>query len=336
DRRLAQRGELGADHHAGRRAAGVAARGRLDPLGDGSGGPRRRPRPWTGDAARAPGPGRAGHRCRPRRRRHRRDRPAGLRGSDVQPDRAGADPRPVLPAHHRPVWSVLGGAGRLRRRRTARRHPSHRGPHRRGRRAPDALAPAHQLQEGEHMIPSDPSAPAIRLRGVSLGYDDALVVDELDLDVPLGGTTVLIGANGSGKTTLLRGLTRQLPLRSGSMSVLGRDTAGWSPREFARTVALLPQAPVAPEGMTVEQLVDRGRHPHRRLLGGRRADDTEAVAGALERTGMVEFAERRLTELSGGQRQRAWLALVLAQSAPVMLLDEPTSYLDLAHQLDLM
>src|SRR5690606_16883964 len=82
--------------------------------------------------------------------------------------------------------------------------------------------------------------------------------------------------------------------------------------------------------------VDRGRHPHRRLLGGRRADDTEAVAGALERTGMVEFAERRLTELSGGQRQRAWLALVLAQSAPVMLLDEPTSYLDLAHQLDLM
>lgn len=186
------------------------------------------------------------------------------------------------------------------------------------------------------MIPSIRSGPAIRLRGVSLGYDDVHVVEDLDLDVPLGATTVLIGANGSGKTTLLRGLTRQLPLRSGEMSVLGRDTLGWSPREFARTVALLPQSPIAPEGMTVEQLVDRGRHPYRRLFGGRRADDTDAVAGALERTGMVEFAERRLSELSGGQRQRAWLALVLAQSAAVMLLDEPTSYLDLAHQLDLM
>ncbi|GAB3813139.1 hypothetical protein GCM10028820_07380 [Tessaracoccus terricola] len=186
------------------------------------------------------------------------------------------------------------------------------------------------------MIPTTSPGPAICLRGVCIGYDDTLVVEDLDLEVPHGATTVLIGANGSGKTTLLRGLTRQLPLRTGSMSVLGRDTAGWSPREFARTVALLPQSPIAPEGMTVEQLVDRGRHPYRRLFGGRRADDTDAVAGALERTGMLEFAERRLTELSGGQRQRAWLALVLAQSAPVMLLDEPTSYLDLAHQLDLM
>lgn len=195
-------------------------------------------------------------------------------------------------------------------------------------------------------VPS-PAAPragavddvAIRLRGLTLGYGPASappIVEDLDLDVPAGRVTAIIGANGCGKSTLLRGLTRQLAPRAGSIEVLGRDAARVSARDYARTVALLPQHPVAPEGMTVAQLVARGRHPHRGLLGGRAADDDAAIASALERTDLVELAEREAGTLSGGQRQRAWLALVLAQQTPVVLLDEPTSYLDLTHQVEVL
>ncbi|MFC9718629.1 ABC transporter ATP-binding protein [Micrococcus luteus] len=195
-------------------------------------------------------------------------------------------------------------------------------------------------------VPS-PAAPragaaddvAIRLRGLTLGYGPASappIVEDLDLDVPAGRVTAIIGANGCGKSTLLRGLTRQLAPRAGSIEVLGRDAARVYARDYARTVALLPQHPVAPEGMTVAQLVARGRHPHRGLLGGRAAGDDAAIASALERTDLVELAEREAGTLSGGQRQRAWLALVLAQQTPVVLLDEPTSYLDLSHQVEVL
>lgn len=181
--------------------------------------------------------------------------------------------------------------------------------------------------------------PAIRLRGVTLGYGDRVVVGPgrpLDLDLPAGQTTAIIGANGCGKSTLLRGLTRQLPLLTGTLEVLGRSAVHWPARSYARSVALLPQSPVAPDGMTVEQLVDRGRHPHRGWFGARTAADTEAIARALDLADLVELAGTDLSELSGGQRQRAWLALVLAQQTPVVLLDEPTSYLDLSHQVELM
>ncbi|MFC0249447.1 ABC transporter ATP-binding protein [Citricoccus parietis] len=181
--------------------------------------------------------------------------------------------------------------------------------------------------------------PAIRLRGATLAYGPHTVVGPerpVDLDVPAGQTTAIIGANGCGKSTLLKGLTRQLPLVSGSLEVLGRDVEGWNPRSYARTVALLPQSPVVPEGMTVEQLVDRGRHPHRGWFGARTPQDTVAIARALELADLVELAGRDVAELSGGQRQRAWLALVLAQQTPVVLLDEPTSYLDLSHQVELL
>ncbi|GAA1127100.1 ABC transporter ATP-binding protein [Citricoccus alkalitolerans] len=181
--------------------------------------------------------------------------------------------------------------------------------------------------------------PAIRLRGASLAYGPHTVVGQekpVDLDVPAGQTTAIIGANGCGKSTLLKGLTRQLPLVTGSLEVLGRDVERWNPRSYARTVALLPQSPVVPEGMTVEQLVDRGRHPHRGWFGARTAQDTEAIAQALELADLVGLAGRDVAELSGGQRQRAWLALVLAQQTPVVLLDEPTSYLDLSHQVELL
>ncbi|UBH25085.1 ABC transporter ATP-binding protein [Micrococcus porci] len=187
--------------------------------------------------------------------------------------------------------------------------------------------------------PSTAPAPALRLRGVELSYGPASApptVGPVDLDVPAGQVTAVIGANGCGKSTLLRGLTRQLPLRAGTVDVLGRDAAGMSARDYARTVALLPQQPVTPEGLTVAQLVERGRHPWRGLLGGRAAGDDAAVAAALARTGLVDLAARDAATLSGGQRQRAWLALVLAQQTPVVLLDEPTSYLDLAHQVEVL
>ncbi|GAA3797425.1 ABC transporter ATP-binding protein [Micrococcus endophyticus] len=206
------------------------------------------------------------------------------------------------------------------------------------------MTPPHPAAAPAERPGADPATgpapdPALRLRGVRLGYgrpDTPDTVGPVDLDVPAGRVTALIGANGCGKSTLLRGLTRQLPLRGGSAEVLGRDLGAYSAREYARTVALLPQHPVAPEGMTVAQLVQRGRHPHRGLFGAAGADDDAAVARALRHTDLEELADREVAELSGGQRQRAWLALVLAQRTPVLLLDEPTSYLDLAHQVEVL
>lgn len=179
-------------------------------------------------------------------------------------------------------------------------------------------------------------APAMRLRGVRLGYGETEVVHGVDLDVPRHATTVIIGANGCGKSTLLRGLTRQLPLRGGSIEVLGQDVGALPAKAYARTVALLPQSPLVPDGMTVEQLVDRGRHPHRSWLGTRRSEDDAVIASALTRMDLVDLADRQVSQLSGGQRQRVWLALVLAQQTPVILLDEPTSYLDMSHQVELL
>jgi iron complex transport system ATP-binding protein len=196
-----------------------------------------------------------------------------------------------------------------------------------------------QMEPHTAQAPAADGQAALRLRGVTLGYGQRLVVGPdhpVDLDIPAGRTTAIIGANGCGKSTLLRGLTRQLPLASGTLEVLGRDVAGWPARSYAQSVALLPQSPVVPESMSVEQLVDRGRHPHRGWFGARTGRDTEAIARALELVDLVDLAGRDVAELSGGQRQRAWLALVLAQQTPVVLLDEPTSYLDLSHQVELL
>ncbi|KAA0917422.1 ABC transporter ATP-binding protein [Dietzia sp. ANT_WB102] len=176
---------------------------------------------------------------------------------------------------------------------------------------------------------------AFRMRGLTLGYGAEPVIRDLDLDFPVGRTTVLIGANGCGKSTILRALGRQLRPLSGSIETDGRRLSEVSAREHARSVAFLPQSPLVPEGLTVAELVARGRHPHRRWWG-RGDDDDTAVAEALTMTGTAEFAHRRVDELSGGQRQRVWVALVLAQETPTLLLDEPCSFLDLAHQLDVL
>ncbi|MCW2812970.1 MAG: hypothetical protein JWN84_425 [Nocardioides sp.] len=195
----------------------------------------------------------------------------------------------------------------------------------------------------EHPSPSTTGRAArtgapVRLsaRGVHLAYEKQTVVHGVDLDVPAEAVTVIVGANGCGKSTLLRGLGRMLKPVRGSVELDGRDLRSMRPREVATVLGLLPQQPLAPEGITVADLVARGRHPHQGAFGRRSSGDDEAVAAALALTDTQDLAGRRVEELSGGQRQRVWVALMLAQDPRIMLLDEPTTYLDIAHQVDVL
>ena len=173
-------------------------------------------------------------------------------------------------------------------------------------------------------------------RGLTLSYDKHTVVDGLDLALPAGQITAIVGANGCGKSTLLRGLSRVLRPHAGAVLLDGADLRSMHPKQVARRVALLPQHPVAPSGMTVVELVGLGRHPHQTAFRPRTRDDDRIVAEALEATATLDLADRLVEELSGGQRQRVWIAMVLAQQTDVLLLDEPTSFLDLAHAVDVL
>jgi iron complex transport system ATP-binding protein len=179
---------------------------------------------------------------------------------------------------------------------------------------------------------------AVRLRAeqVRLGYGDRTVVDGLDLDVVAGTITAVIGPNGCGKSTLLRALGRLLKPTAGQVVLDGKRIDRVPTREVAKVLGLLPQAPSAPEGLTVADLVARGRHPHQAWYRQWSADDEDAVAQALDWTGIADLAERPVDQLSGGQRQRAWLSMALAQGTDLLLLDEPTTFLDLAHQVDVL
>ena len=177
----------------------------------------------------------------------------------------------------------------------------------------------------------------ITVESVVAGYGEGPdIVRGTSLTAYPGGVTTLLGPNGCGKSTLLRTMSRLLAPRSGRVSVGGVDVHSLSARECARRVAVLPQHPVAPEGLTVGELVARGRHPHRPRWRGASARDRAAVAEALERTGTAGLADDDLATLSGGQRQRAWLAMAVAQETPVLLLDEPTTYLDPAHAIEML
>lgn len=172
---------------------------------------------------------------------------------------------------------------------------------------------------------------------LTLGYrPGADVVHDLDLALPTGAVTAVIGANGCGKSTLLRALARLLPPRTGSVLLDGHDLHRLPTREVARRLGLLPQGPVTPDGITVADLVRRGRTPHTSVFRQWSAADEEAVESALALTRLTDLAEAQVDSLSGGQRQRAWLALTVAQDTPLLLLDEPTTYLDMAHQLDVL
>jgi iron complex transport system ATP-binding protein len=169
-----------------------------------------------------------------------------------------------------------------------------------------------------------------------VGYGERSVIEGLDVEVPTGGLTVIVGPNACGKSTLLRALARMLPVRRGSVELDGRPIGSYGTKEVARRLGLLPQSPVAPEGIVVEDLVARGRYPHQGILRQWTPEDQRAVAAALERAGVADLADRVVGELSGGQRQRVWIALALAQDTPILLLDEPTTYLDISHQVDVL
>jgi iron complex transport system ATP-binding protein len=171
---------------------------------------------------------------------------------------------------------------------------------------------------------------------VTLGYAGPPVVHELSTDVPNGQVTAIVGANASGKSTLLRGMARLLRPRSGAVLLDGQEIVSMPSRQVARTLGLLPQDPVTPEGVSVVDLVGRGRHPHQGAWRRWSHEDEVAVAEALELTDTLHLAARLVDELSGGQRQRVWIAMALAQRTDLLLLDEPTTYLDVAHQVEVL
>ncbi|MFE3099309.1 ABC transporter ATP-binding protein [Nocardia tengchongensis] len=171
---------------------------------------------------------------------------------------------------------------------------------------------------------------------ITLGYGERVIVDGLSLTIEPGLVTTVIGPNGCGKSTLLRSLGRLLHPKAGRVLLDGKAIATMKTKDIARVVGMLPQTPVAPEGLTVADLVARGRHPHQSWLRQWSADDETEVLAALTQTGIADLAGRTLDELSGGQRQRAWISMALAQGTDILLLDEPTTYLDLTHALEVL
>ncbi|MEI4743666.1 ABC transporter ATP-binding protein [Rhodococcus erythropolis] len=182
------------------------------------------------------------------------------------------------------------------------------------------------------------ATPVSRLQAekIELRYADRTIVDELSLEIPDGGFTVVVGPNGCGKSTLLRALGRMLAPRSGRVLLDGNDIRSYRTKEVARRIALLPQSPLSPGAITVADLVARGRYPYQSMLRQWSPEDEHVVAEALAEVGMRNAADQLVDELSGGQRQRVWIAMTLAQRTPVLLLDEPTTFLDIAHQIEVL
>jgi iron complex transport system ATP-binding protein len=176
----------------------------------------------------------------------------------------------------------------------------------------------------------------LRAEDLELAYDSRVVAERLGLDVPDGSFTVIVGPNACGKTTLLRALARLLKPRRGGVFLDGELIGSRPSKEVARELGLLPQTAIAPDGITVMDLVARGRFPHQKLLRQWSREDERAVKAAMESTAVEDLADRIVDELSGGQRQRVWLAMALAQETPILLLDEPTTFLDIAHQVEVL
>ncbi len=171
---------------------------------------------------------------------------------------------------------------------------------------------------------------------LTLAYGDRTIIDTLDFELPPGRITAIVGANGCGKSTLLRALARLIAPRAGRVLLDGTSLRERHSKEIARTLGLLPQSPTAPEGIAVADLVGRGRHPHQKLLARWSERDYDVVAQSLQATGIADLADRSVDELSGGQRQRVWIAMALAQETDILLLDEPTTFLDVAHQIEVL
>lgn len=176
----------------------------------------------------------------------------------------------------------------------------------------------------------------LRAEKVTLAYDEGVVVRDLTIGVPEGKVTSVVGPNGCGKSTLLRSLARLMKPRGGAIYLDGDAISNLPTREVAQRLGILPQSPAAPEGLTARELTAQGRYPHQSWLRQWSRDDEMAVEKALKTTGVLELADRPLETLSGGQRQRAWISMALAQQTETLLLDEPTTFLDMAHQLEVL
>lgn len=178
--------------------------------------------------------------------------------------------------------------------------------------------------------------PRLHASHVTIGYDHRVISADLTVAIPDGSFTVIVGPNACGKSTLLRGLAKLLRPTSGQVILDGKEITSYKAKEVARRLGLLPQTSIAPDGIRVADLVARGRYPHQKLIKQWSATDEAAVLGAMRATGTTELSARPVDELSGGQRQRVWVAMVLAQETPLLLLDEPTTFLDIAHQIELL
>ncbi|MFJ4172099.1 ABC transporter ATP-binding protein [Paenarthrobacter sp. NPDC089714] len=180
------------------------------------------------------------------------------------------------------------------------------------------------------------TAPQLRAEALTIGYEQRIISKDLTVQIPEGSFTVIVGPNACGKSTLLRALARLIKPRHGQVLLDGKSVHSLPAKELARRLGLLPQSSIAPDGITVADLVARGRYPHQKLLRQWSVEDEAAVVSAMEATGVSALSGRLVDELSGGQRQRVWVAMVLAQQTPLLLLDEPTTFLDIAHQIELL
>lgn len=176
----------------------------------------------------------------------------------------------------------------------------------------------------------------INTKNLNVSYGNTDIIKDLNLNIPKGKITTIIGANGCGKSTILKTIGRIISPKNGSIYINGEDIYKKKSKEIAKSMAVLPQSPQAPSGLTVSELISYGRFPHKSGFGNSSKEDRDIVNWSLEVTGISEFKDRSMEDLSGGQRQRAWIAMALAQETDILLLDEPTTYLDLAHQLEIL
>ncbi len=177
---------------------------------------------------------------------------------------------------------------------------------------------------------------AISVKNLSVAYEENLIIENMNLSIPSGEISIIIGANGCGKSTLLKTIARVIKPKSGDIFINGKNIREQKEKHLAAQVAFLPQGPVCPPGLTVKELIAFGRFPHQKLMGGLKSHDKDIIQWAMEETELKEYGDREIGNLSGGQRQRAWIAMTLAQETDIIMLDEPTTYLDMSYQLEVL